>query len=211
MENLKSIDDYIREELNIDKVNYEQGVSKYVSYCLKPNVNEIKKRVSGREIGKIINAVSKLSDSEIMDLVNKKDLKLKDLKLNDLTILHNEVDIINSPKNPDIVCGSLVTIVYDDSVDDDILERYYAKLLFREYQQTRKDAGLSQTDIVDVYFDNVVSQNLFNKYYPGVITKEYPLEKDIIYKRIVVEICEVEITLSRVHCWGDKLKSTYKF
>ncbi len=160
---IKSIENYIRSELNVEEVKYDTNTSTYVSYSVTPNVNNIKKRASGSEIGKIMKTIRGLDQKDINTLVDGNGITVNGVNILSYDITTNEI-----PKHSNVLSGDMLSLMYDDTVTPELEDKFYSKLFHREYQQSRKDAGILQTDkvILRAYGHN---ENVINKYYPGLV------------------------------------------
>lgn len=168
LNNIKSIENYITSQLNIDNIVYSDDMIDCVNYSFTPNMDQIKTRVNGKQIGSVIKTIKQLDYDGYCNYPYK-----------------NEVKIVLTPKKPNVVCTNLITIEYDDNITQEITERYYCNMFYREYQDTRKKAGLVQSDKVDVY---VVTSNsnmdLINKYKPDFIY-DWRVPSDYLYHRTI--------------------------
>lgn len=189
LDNLRSIEPYIKEELNIDEVRYDTNLDSYVSYSLSANVPVIKTRVTGREIGKVMKTIKQLKVDLINRLVTTKDSVLVD----DVLVRYEEINVEMVPKVPNVVAGPLITLHYDDTVNTEIMEKYYAKLFYRAYQEARKEAGLVQTDRIDLWVEGI-DRDIVDRYYPDLIIDGHR-DNPIYTKNVTIEGDDVWIYL----------------
>jgi isoleucyl-tRNA synthetase len=148
---LNAVLDYIQKELNVIQVDFSNVItSDYISFTLQPNIAVIKLRLTdGKTIGKIMKYFKQLTPDQIDKIAfNQEDCAID----SDTIVYYNELIVNRVPKNDNIVCSNNLTVLYDSSITPEILEKYYCKMFYRGYQDTRKRAGLVQTDTVQLEY-----------------------------------------------------------
>lgn len=163
------IEQYLREELNIEQILYSTDIDFFVEYDIQVNIQQLKKRIHGihgKKIGECIKFVKTLSFDQKQIIGSTGNVP------EDFCIRFDELKIIKRARTerPDgaeikVVTTNKITVEYDDSVTNELLEKYCANQFHRMYQQARKDAGLVQTDkIVFEYSCSLELNDLLNKY-----------------------------------------------
>jgi isoleucyl-tRNA synthetase len=151
LDQLKAVLDYIQKELNVICVEFStQLTSDYISFTLQPNISDVKLRITdGKTIGKIMKYFKQLTPAQVDEIAfNKNDVQIDA----DTTVYYHELIVNRVPKNDNIVCSTNLTVMYDTSITPEILDKYYSKLFYRGYQDTRKQACLVQTDLVQLEY-----------------------------------------------------------
>ena len=163
LDNLRKVDSYIKEELNILEVTYSQEELSFVEMSVRLDIEKFKARTEradliGRLMGFFSKNLNKSDQSKIFDIYEAK------VDLVDIGSIYDDSEIVvvnydelifdRKPKN--LLCNykvytnSRITVGIDDEIDDDLMEIYFAKMFIRNYQECRKDANLVQSDDVNV-------------------------------------------------------------
>jgi isoleucyl-tRNA synthetase len=215
---LKSIEKYIKEEMNIDNIEYDTLESNYVTYQVELDVGKLKKResppVDKKIIGKLINKVKSVDQSTVKALYDSK----LDLTINvdgkDVIILYDELlmkrIVLEKEGYTSKISSNNLIIQFDHTITQNMMDRYYAKLFNRFYQDSRKEAGLLQSDEVEVAYktcDKIadllkqhskhVSKYTFQRFY-SMNDIQVTNEASIVYcKQFDLEIGRVDIFIIR--------------
>ena len=230
IDKIKTIESYIRDEMNIDSIEYDSSESKYVNYKMELDVMKVKKRdhstcsIDKKIIGKLINTVKAVDQLKVKELYESKSNLIVDIDGKKVEVFFDELQIKRTviEQNDKVVKfsesknGALI-IQFDTSVTETMLDRYYAKLFNRFYQDSRKEAGLVQSDEVEVgYITSDKVSDLLKKHSKYV--KNYTIQRfysmndlkveenaSVIYCRQVdIEVGKVNIFIVR------KLKGNVK-
>lgn len=216
IEQLQRIESYARKELNIATIRYSNDLSGCVQYTIQPDIRAIKNRTScdtttaggsgsgvvdGKDIGKIVSYFKGLSDENVRQIVqNKTRVYVTDSLFAD----YSELKVSVKPKKENVFCSNNLTIQYDMTITDEILEKYYSKLFFRGYQDARKVENFVQTDVVLGYYNcpkNIA--NVLDKYPTGIEGlaacnfDEFDALKEMMVHTIDLEIGLVQLKLQK--------------
>lgn len=165
IDKIKSIEHYIKNEMNIDNIEYDLQESKYVNYKMELDIAKVKKRdstsaVDKKIISKLMNTVKSVDQETVKRVYeSKSDLTLK-IDGAEVLLFFEELIIKRSVAEKDgfvvkvsensSMLSTPVIMQFDTTITQNMLDRYYAKLFNRAYQDSRKAAGLLQSDEVDV-------------------------------------------------------------
>ena len=178
LDNLKIVENYIVDELNANEIEYIEDESKYIKLTCKPNfpvlyakMKEIKESITDEEDkDKLLKEVEeeKKKGNEIASKIKKLSeeniKKIKDEgKVNDegLEILNTHVliekkflpeyenDKVNACMS-NTECGVMI----DTTVNEKIMNSYYAREIFHRIQKLRKEIGIKITDNIYVTYEN---------------------------------------------------------
>jgi hypothetical protein len=102
--------------------------------------------------------------------------------------------------NDNILCSNNLTVIYDTSITQEILDRYRCKLFYRGYQDTRKKAGLVQTDHIQMEYicsDElyVVLQQYLTSFDNYIRVSEFSTQETLLTTDIDVSSEHVKISL----------------
>jgi isoleucyl-tRNA synthetase len=178
LDNLKIVENYIVDELNANEIEYIEDESKYIKLTCKPNypvlytkMKEIKESITDEEDkdkllkemeeekkkgNEIASKIQKLSEENIKKI--KEEGKIND---GGLEILSNyvliekkflpeyEKDKVNACMS-NTECGVMI----DTTVNEKIMNSYYAREIFHRIQKLRKEIGIKITDNIYVTYEN---------------------------------------------------------
>lgn len=147
---LKSIEQYLLDELNVEKIDYGQNEQFFVDYEVSLNIPEVKKRVDGKSIPVLRKYVESLTVQQ-----KEKICKTKSTD-NDCPVMFSELIVKKLPKiinsSNVVLCSDKITVCFDSSITEFLREKFFVRQLNREYQKARKTAGLVPTDDVQVLY-----------------------------------------------------------
>ncbi len=171
----------IHEELNIKKVIFEDDLSKFMNFVLKPNFREVGK-ILGSKVNEFGKALSKEDPSEFVAKLNE-DGKVN-IKVGDETfeVLPEYVDVRINAKDGFAVGmeGKLFTIL-DTSMDDQLIKEGYARELISKVQQLRKQKDLDMMDNITIFVgDNPTIAEAIEEHKDYILSET--LGKDIVVK-----------------------------
>ena len=171
------LESIILEELNVKEVIYEDDMSLYMDYIVKPNF-----RVVGKMFGSNIK--------DFQELVSKFDINdVNQIKAGYYTteFLGNELKItedmiITTLKNKEGYCASSngnISVVLDTTLTDDLMLEGLAREVVRKVQSLRKEADFVITDRINLYYNGEeIIDVMLDKYMNYV--KEETLSIDVI-------------------------------
>lgn len=172
---IKDLDSIIKEELNVKKISYQDDMTEYLTYSLKPNF-----KVLGKELGPKIKVLQE---------------KLKNLSSNDaykvskepLTIsLDNEdftLDSLNTITSIDVKEGYTASsntntvVVLNTNLTEELVLEGLAREFIRKVQALRKEADFVITDHIHVYYQGDQDIEKMLEFYQDYVMQEVLAEK----------------------------------
>jgi isoleucyl-tRNA synthetase len=152
-EKIRDLVPLIMEELNVKEVVFENDLSQFMNYSLKPNF-----KVAGSILGKKIKAFGKvLSELNPHETVEKLDAGEK-LTLNldgeDVEIEKDYVLVtISSKEGFDVVMENNVFVILDTTLTPELVTEGYAREFVSKIQQMRKGNGYEVLDNINIFYD----------------------------------------------------------
>jgi len=168
----------IEEELNIKKVHYEDDLSEFMNYEVKPNFKVVGK-IFGPKIKLYQEALKSLSISEIQKLENGQIIHMN-IEGTDYEINREMVDIRTSSKEGfNVQMDNNKFIILNTELTDDLIEEGIAREFVSKVQNLRKASDFDVIDRINIYYssDSEVDSALNNF-------------KDFIQKETLAEIIE---------------------
>jgi len=162
LDHLKTLENYLKEELNVRKVDYLTNEDEFVDLSAKANG-----AVLGKRLGKKFLVVSKA----IMSLDSDSLVKLEQgemLEIEGETITKNECLIYrNAHKgHENVVSDAFITVELDTSLDEDQIYEGLAREVVNRVQKLRKTADLVLSDRIvveykaDAELDKAIQNNI---------------------------------------------------
>ena len=145
------LESIILEELNVKKVIYEDDMSLYMDYIVKPNFRVVGK-MFGSNIKDFQELVSKFDISDVNQIkagYYTTEFLGKELKI-------TEDMIVTTLKNKEGYCASSngnISVVLDTTLTDDLILEGLAREVVRKVQSLRKDADFVITDRINLYYN----------------------------------------------------------
>jgi len=135
---LKKLEPYFQDELNIRKFEYLTNEADYVQVSAKANFPVLGKRV-GPKMKAVAAKIAQLSLNDIENLENGDQLTLEGE-----TISMSDVEIRRSSKgdNPNLLAHQQVSIEVDPTLEEDQILEGLSREVMRKIQQARKNADL---------------------------------------------------------------------
>lgn len=142
LDNLKLFEPYFKDELNIEKIEYDAQEDHYIQITAKANFPILGKRL-GAKMKSVAAAIQKLSLAEIMKLEAGETIAVEGE-----SIILNEVEIRRAPKgdHPNLATHQLVSIELDPSVSPEQIQQGLAREIIRKVQAARKSADFNLDD-----------------------------------------------------------------
>jgi isoleucyl-tRNA synthetase len=147
---LRSLEDLIRDELNVKSVEISLDESSFVTYKAKANFQSLGKRL-GKAMKDVASRVATLTHDEISAILGGVPLQLAEaeLRAEDLQVIR-EV-------SPELAVAAVtdLTVALDTAVDEPLRLEMLAREAVSRIQNLRKESGLAVTDRVAVVFEKV--------------------------------------------------------
>ena len=145
------LESIILEELNVKEVVYEEDMSLYMDYIVKPNFRVVGK-VFGSNIKEFQELVSKFNINDVNQI--KSGYYTTDFLGEELKI--TEDMIITTLKNKEGYCASSngnISVVLDTTLPEDLILEGLAREVVRKVQSLRKEADFVITDRINLYYN----------------------------------------------------------
>ena len=149
---LHGLVDIIKEELNIKEVEFDEDLSEYMDFELKPDF-----RVAGKILGKKIGALSKelklLNPKEFIDKLEEDSVVLN-LNGEDTEIKKEYVEVrILSKEGYDITMDKNLFVILDTELTKELLDEGYMREFVSKVQQMRKNKDYDVVDEIKIRFE----------------------------------------------------------
>lgn len=156
---LESLKGHLKDELNVFDIEYTDDEERFIEYSVQLDIHKIKPTLTNpRIIGQLLKEIKKLPKGKVHSIVsNKKDILfateigLPKVEYQYLIVKkNNKENVPGVPHNTKIVARNNIVVIVDDAIDDQLIEEYQARCFIRNYQESRKEAGLQITDKIDL-------------------------------------------------------------
>lgn len=148
---VEAVADIVREEVNVDDIEFVAGQGELVKRSAKPNFKQLGKRL-GKLMKPAAAAIAELDDAAISDYLQHGQLNLT---VEGQTIELGEGDLLVAAEG---VSGWLVdredgvTVALDSTLDDSLLQRGLAREVINRIQRLRKQADFHVADRIQVSY-----------------------------------------------------------
>ncbi len=169
------LDTIIKEELNVKNIIYQDDMTEYLTYELKPNF-----KILGKELGskiKLLQEKIKTLSSEEAFSVSKNPLTI-DLDGEDFTL--DTINTISTIKVKDGYVASnnsKLCVILDTNLDEDLILEGLAREMVRTIQSLRKEKDFVITDHIYIYYDGSEKLDKVVEKYKDYIMNETLAEK----------------------------------
>ena len=151
-ERLEKLLPLIKEELNVKEVDFEDDLSDFMDYFLKPDF-----RVVGRIFQSKVNDSAKYLASTdakaFIDKVNEGPVKVE-IGGEEFEVNKDYLDIrITAKEGFDVEIDGNVFVILDTEITEDLKDEGYAREFISKIQNLRKDSGFEVTDRINISYD----------------------------------------------------------
>ena len=148
---LNDLVDLIKEELNVKKVVFEDDLSKYMNYFVKPNFKEVGK-VFGSNIKEFANKLESLSTEDILKLENNETVSM-DIAGTTYDVTKDMVDIrISSKEGFNVGSENNNFVILNTTLTEDLILEGLARECVSKVQQLRKSSDFNIVDRINLYY-----------------------------------------------------------
>ena len=148
---LNDLVDLIKEELNVKEVVFENDLSKYMNYFVKPNFKEVGK-LFGSNIKEFASVLEGLSGEDISKLENGETIKL-DVAGTTYDVNKDMVDIrISSKEGFNVGSENNNFVILNTTLTEDLLLEGLARECVSKVQQLRKNCDFNIVDRIKLYY-----------------------------------------------------------
>lgn len=147
LQEIAKLESYIKTELNIKKIVYENDEDNYINLYAKPNSPVLGKRL-GKEFGKFRNRIESLSASELKDLEEQGTIIIDEMSFesNDILIFREAKPGTNTLSN------RFISIDMQTELSQDLIDEGMAREIVNRIQKTRKEMDFNVSDRVSISF-----------------------------------------------------------
>ena len=195
---LSDLTDLIKEELNVKEIVFEDDLSKYMNFIVKPNFKEAGK-VMGSKMKEFTNFLSSLDEEQINKLRNN-----ETISFGDIDVTSNLIDIkIISKEGFNTANMNNNFIILNTSLNDELIKEGYAREFVSKIQNLRKEKDFDIENRIKLYynsndyFDSIVEE--FNDYIKKeTLSLEIIKDENISNKQLINDI-EVSFDVEKVN------------
>ena len=166
---IESLSGLILEELNVKEISYQEDMSPYLNYLLKPNFRVVGK-ILGSQIKQFQELLSNCGEEELLEIQNG----TYQVNLGGTSFKVTEEMIIKTLEVKDgyfAQSNQNTTVVLDTTITKELLLEGYAREFVRKVQSLRKEKDLVITDHIKITYcaDAMISQMMeeFESYIKG--------------------------------------------
>ena len=148
---LKDLVDLIKEELNVKEVVFEDDLSKYMNYFVKPNFKEVGK-VFGPNIKEFASKLENLSTEDILKLENGESIAME-IAGTSYDVTKDMVDIrISSKEGFNVGSENNNFVILNTTLTEDLILEGLARECVSKVQQLRKNNNFNIVDRIKLYY-----------------------------------------------------------
>ena len=147
LEQMKSLESYVREELNVRTVEYSSDEVSYIDLAAKPNFPLLGKRL-GKKMREYQEKIAAMTFDEIMDFQ-----KTGKTKIEEEIFSLEEIEVFQKPKEGrETISNSFVAIDLDCELTPELVRGGYAREAVNRIQRARKEMGFNVSDRISVIY-----------------------------------------------------------
>ena len=152
-EMLTGVIDLLKEELNIKDVVFNEDLSKYMQYELRPNF-KIAGSILGKKIGALGKELKNVNPKEFIEKLENGTVMLN-LLGEETEIEKDFVEIrISSKEGFDITMDKNLFVILDTELSTELIDEGYMREFISKIQQMRKTNDFEVTDEIEIYFES---------------------------------------------------------
>jgi len=144
---LEALEPYIRAELNVHEIRYDNDEAAYIEVVAKPNFPVLGKRL-GKRMKEFHQAIRGLDSAQIEELGER-----GSLVVNGETFSDSEIEVLQQPRpGTNTVSNGRIAVELDTRLDEELIRGGYAREIVNRLQRHRKELGLNVADRIDVRY-----------------------------------------------------------
>ena len=150
---LKDLVDLIKEELNVKEVVFENDLSKYMNYFVKPNFKDVGK-VFGSNIKEFQTKLENITTDDILKLENGASISM-DIAGTSYDVNKDMVDIrISSKEGFNVGSENNNFVILNTTLTEELILEGLARECVSKVQQLRKNNDFNITDRINLYYSS---------------------------------------------------------
>jgi isoleucyl-tRNA synthetase len=147
LEEMKSLDGYVRDELNVQSVDYSTDESAYIELVAKPNFPVLGKRL-GKRMKEFQAKIAALTAEEIAALQAD-----GELSLGGEVFTADEIEVLQQARpGTNTVSNSQIALDLDCNLTPELVRGGYAREMVNRIQRARKDLGFDVSDRIEIVY-----------------------------------------------------------
>ena len=155
LDEIKALENYVKAELNVKEVRYEQDEANYIALYAKPNFPVLGKRL-GRRMKAFQAKIAALDPAAIEAFQQEGTVVIDGERFE-----ANEINVFREAREgTDTVSNRLISIELDCRLDDDLVREGLAREVVNRIQRARKERGFAVSDRVRIVYqgDDEIAQ-----------------------------------------------------
>ena len=148
LEDMKSLEGYVRDELNVREVRYSSDEGGYIDLAAKPNFSLLGKRL-GKNMRDYQKKIGAMTFEEISSFQQSGEIRIEEEVFS-----LEEIEIFQKPKEGTAtISNSFIAIELDCELTPELIRGGYAREVVNRIQRARKEQGFKVSDRVDVIYE----------------------------------------------------------
>ena len=151
LEDMRSLEGYVRDELNVQSVEYSADESAYIELYAKPNFPLLGKRL-GKRMKAFAGVIANLDIGQISELQNNCDIQLTVAGESE-TFSSEEIQVQQQARaGTNTVSNRQIAVDLDCQLTPELIRGGYAREVVNRIQRARKDQGFDVSDRIAVTY-----------------------------------------------------------
>ena len=151
LEDMRSLEGYVRDELNVQSVEYSADESAYIELYAKPNFPLLGKRL-GKRMKAFAGVIANLDIGEISELQSNGDIQLTVAGESE-TFSSEEIQVQQQARaGTNTVSNRQIAVDLDCQLTPELIRGGYAREVVNRIQRARKDQGFDVSDRIAVTY-----------------------------------------------------------
>jgi isoleucyl-tRNA synthetase len=143
----------IKEELNVKEVIFENDLSQFMNFSLKPNF-KIAGSILGSKIKSFGKVLNELNAKETVEKLENGETLTLNLNGEDTTIEKDYVLVtISSKEGFNVTMENNLFVILDTTLTPDLIKEGYAREFVSKIQQMRKNNGYEVLDNINIFYN----------------------------------------------------------
>ncbi|MEZ5559493.1 MAG: isoleucine--tRNA ligase [Pseudomonadales bacterium] len=144
---IRLLEDYVRAELNVQQVVYDDDEGAYIEVVARPNFPVLGKRL-GKRMKQFQQLIGAMTPEQIAEFEST-----GSVVLDGETLTSDEIEVQQRARaGTDVVSNRFIAVALDTTLTPELVRGGYAREIVRHLQQHRKDAGLNVADRIEVRY-----------------------------------------------------------